>query len=364
MSLQRNERREEVPLEACRFAASFTTGKGDGKNVPFSSLARTAEPVPHWYWGKRCLHDFAGMDAADVLPVDYQHDDEEALGLVNARKVDETGLTLSGELVPFQPDDRCSEVIHKSAAGIPYQASIDFDPFDLVVEDIPEGFSTQVNGKTWQGPLTVFRNWKLNGMAVCLHGIDDGTNVRFSRKLSGATAAVTRFSKGPPMDGQPATPPATDTPPATPATPAPGAAPGAAPGTPTDKPADKPTDKPAETPPATPAPTETPPDNSGKMSRAQQFAQFQKEFSEAHAATLFSKHDRIEDARVEYCQLLTTENSKLKEDLGKFARPNQGNAPASFSGSGTPAAATKFSHLGPNLSKLAGALVMPTRKTS
>lgn len=188
-------RQEDVPIEACRFAADFQPGPAEGPSVPFTALARSANPVAHWYWGERCIHDFAGMTAADSLPVDWMHDDTEVLGMLTSKVATPAGLQVSGSLIPFTPTDRASEVIFKSKAGIPYQASIFFDPFSMVVEDVPAGFSTTVNGRLQAGPLTIFREWRLLGVAICLYGVDGGTNVAFSRRLSGQTVPITRFSK-------------------------------------------------------------------------------------------------------------------------------------------------------------------------
>lgn len=188
----------QVPVEACRFTADLSVGEatGDLKNIPFTSLARTAEPVGHWWWGPRTVHDFAGMIATPGFTVDYCHDQYEAMGFCNKQEVTDEGLVLSGELTPFKPDDRVAEVVSKSKRGVQYQASIDFDEFELVVEDVPPGTTAEVNGRTLDGPLTIFRQWKLNGLGICIHGVDGSTSLAFSKQPSGKTVAVTRFSKG------------------------------------------------------------------------------------------------------------------------------------------------------------------------
>lgn len=349
---ERTERQENIPVEACRFAADITMGKTEGglKPVPFTALARTAEPVAHWYWGPRCLHDFSGMEAAEVMTVDYCHFSTEVLGKIDQKKVTPEGLQLSGALIPFTADDRASEVIHKSAQGVPYQASIDFDEFELIVEDVPAGFSTEVNGQQWAGPLTVFRKWKLHGLGICPRGVDDGTSVKFSRKLSGQTAAVTRFSKGQPMGGESEAKP-TDNPAEKPVE------------TPAEKPADKPADKPTDKPAETPAASTTAPAGTTQLSRAEMAKPFVKEFGDTHGLTLFAKHDTIEAARVEFCQLMAADNKRLSDEVAKFSKGPQGESPASFGGSGQGAAKpNQFANLSEGLTKFAAGIRIPGKK--
>jgi hypothetical protein len=77
-------------------------------------------------------------------------------------------------------------VILKGQAGVPYQSSIDFDAFSVVLEYVPEGFSSEANGRTYDGPLTIFRQWDLQGVAVCLKPWDGGTEARFSKDAKDA----------------------------------------------------------------------------------------------------------------------------------------------------------------------------------
>lgn len=346
---ERTERQENIPVEACRFAADITMGKTEGglKPVPFTALARTAEPVAHWYWGPRCLHDFSGMEAAEVMTVDYCHFSTEVLGKIDQKKVTPEGLQLSGALIPFTADDRASEVIHKSAQGVPYQASIDFDEFELIVEDVPAGFSTEVNGQQWAGPLTVFRKWKLHGLGICPRGVDDGTSVKFSRKLSGQTAAVTRFSKGQVMAGETDDKKiGTETPPVVP---------------PAVPPVVPPVVEPAVVSPV--VPPVVPPPGSTQLSRAELAKPFVKEFGDTHGLTLFAKHDTIEAARVEFCQLMAADNKRLSDEVAKFSKGPQGESPASFGGSGQGAAKpNQFANLSEGLTKFAAGIRIPGKK--
>jgi hypothetical protein len=175
------EQTKQIPIAALRFAADLEMGdNGEGaKTVPIKVKARGAQAVDHWYFG-RMVHDLAGMSLSKPrLAIDYCHREDEVLGYAN--KFDtEGGLVASGALTPFQERDRASEVIFKSQQGVPYEASIFFDPAELVLEEVPHGMSVPVNGLTFEGPGVVARRWTLRGLAVCPYGQDKNTAVEFS----------------------------------------------------------------------------------------------------------------------------------------------------------------------------------------
>src|SRR5207253_1789591 len=106
---------------------------------------RSTQPVDHWYFG-RIVHDLAGMSLSKQrLTIDYCHREDEVIGFAN--KFDTAGgLVASGALTPFSDKDRASEVIFKSGEGVPYEASIFFDPVEMVLEYVPQGMAVPVNG--------------------------------------------------------------------------------------------------------------------------------------------------------------------------------------------------------------------------
>src|SRR5688572_6779918 len=182
---------KQIPIAALSFAADLVMGdNGDGaKTIPIKVKARGAQAVDHWYFG-RMVHDLAGMSLSKPrLAIDYCHREGEVLGFAN--KFDtEGGLVASGALTPFQNKDRASEVIFKSQQGVPYEASIFFDPAELVLEEVPQGMSVPVNGLQFAGPGVVARKWTLRGLAVCPYGQDKNTAVEFSAGQQPTEVAV------------------------------------------------------------------------------------------------------------------------------------------------------------------------------
>lgn len=216
---QTNEQFRDVPAGAMVMRSApidfkFEANRPVGAPVAIEILARTPEPVEHWFWGA-IVHDLAGMTSKPSIPLDYQHDPGEVLGFADGINPDQgAGLKLSGKLIPFEPTDRASEVIAKKSAGVPYEASIDWSD-KAVIEEVPTGMTTNVNGRTFAGPLCVVRKWTLRGCAVCLQGVDSGTSIATRFANDAAKIKVQTFSETPTMaETNPANPANPTTPPA------------------------------------------------------------------------------------------------------------------------------------------------------
>lgn len=181
----------DVPADALRFEMNstlqFAEQSDNPDRVPISMLARTPEPISHWYWG-RVVHDMKGMfTRKPTAPIDYCHNGSwsvsDLIGFANKFKADpKEGLTIEGELVSTRGDDVARDVIDKGRAGIPFECSIDFRGSGIVIENVGEGASTKVNGYTFEGPGVVIRKWPLRSVAVCPYGADSGTKSAFAEK--------------------------------------------------------------------------------------------------------------------------------------------------------------------------------------
>jgi hypothetical protein len=177
---------ERRPAEAFCLSAEleFSEGAGDEGEIPIRVVARTAKPVEHPCWG-RIVHDLAGMRVKPTIPLDYVHDAREVIGYLDSFERDNTrGLVCAGALVPFG-EDRAAEVAHKGQRGVPYQASIYFGGPGVKIQEIGVGEKAEVNGYSLDGPAVIVRKWPLSGVAICPHGADRGTVVRFSDDQDG-----------------------------------------------------------------------------------------------------------------------------------------------------------------------------------
>lgn len=171
-----------------RFAFSdrmqFAEGNSETGILPFRMLARSTAPIDHYYWG-RIVHDMAGLIVRkDSITVDYTHDYDEVIGFANQFAVTDAGLEVSGSLVTTQANDRADEVYRKGRAGVPYEASIDWNGPEVELEYIPSDVTTEVNGMQFAGPGYVVRKWSLRAIAICRYGADPDTRTQFSKSES------------------------------------------------------------------------------------------------------------------------------------------------------------------------------------
>lgn len=179
-----NERKtEQVPAAALRFVVGDVElgDNGEGaKTAPFRMVARSGQPIEHWYWGN-VVHDLSGMRHRGRVPIDYAHDESQVIGYANKFSTESGDLVVSGALVPYKDDDTASRVVHLAKNGVPFEASINFGGDGIAIERVDEGQSTQVNGYEFSGPGVVVREWPLRGVAVCPYGADGGTSTEFSQ---------------------------------------------------------------------------------------------------------------------------------------------------------------------------------------
>jgi len=169
---------QAIPTAACRLAGGEVhlgdNGQG-AKSAPIKLKARSGDSIDHWYWG-RVVHDLAGMRVHKPrLTVDYAHNESEVLGYVNNFDSTSGDLFASGALTPWREDDRASEVMFKMREGVPYEASIFFGGDGIKIQEVQEGQVEQVNGRQFEGPGVIIREWPLRGIAICPYGADSNT---------------------------------------------------------------------------------------------------------------------------------------------------------------------------------------------
>lgn len=186
----------KVPQSAMRAAIGrcefLSPDPDDGDRVetqtlrgPIKLTASSGVPFTHWFWG-RLVFDFAGMAHGERLTLDWCHDPDRIIGYADQVSTDSGQLTIAGELVAANDDDKAAELLVKGRAGVPYQGSIYFDPLNnLTIEEIQAGMSASVNGQQLAGPLTVIRTCLLRGAAMCPYGADPYTHSEFSQGDAG-----------------------------------------------------------------------------------------------------------------------------------------------------------------------------------
>lgn len=202
----------------CTFTAPLETGAAaeDGR-IPIKMLARSNQPIQHYWWG-RVLHDFGTMTHEPKIVMDYEHGDP--VGFLDTFTITEKGLEVSGYLTPGA-NGTAKDAAGTMLAGIPMQASINFADDTIGYEEIPAGVKATVNGREFEGELTVIRNWKLRGVALCRYGYDSRTKSELFSQGDREISAI-RLNKQEELSMSAAPAPKTDpsTTPAAPAQPA------------------------------------------------------------------------------------------------------------------------------------------------
>jgi len=288
-----------IPEHARRFAAPCELKAGDkADSVAVHILARSPEPLDHWYWGL-CVHDLDGMQThKEKLALDYVHDNEQILGYLDTFEHRDGGLWADGKLL--LTSERAKQIYSDHQGGVPYEASIAFDLDGLVTEFVQRNATAIVNGREMAGPLLVFRQWNLRGVAICPHGYDKHTLTEFCA----ANPHLARFT--PPEDA--AEDPdaetggaAEDPPPAAEAE--------------TDKPAPEPkiVDEEPETPESEASAADPPADPAAQ--RAAEGAVFVAEFGDERGPKYFTRGLSLDQARAEYTRELAEENQSLRDRL-------------------------------------------------
>lgn len=176
-------RSEQVPAAALQFSVGefeLASNGESARSAPFRMVARTGQPIEHWFWGN-VVHDLSGMRMhKSRVPIDYNHDSGEIIGYANHFDSESGDLVVTGALVPFKDSDRATEVIHKQREGVPYEASINFGGDGIRMERVQEGATAHVNGYEFSGPGVIIREWPLRGIAVCPYGADANTSTQLA----------------------------------------------------------------------------------------------------------------------------------------------------------------------------------------
>jgi hypothetical protein len=186
----------KVPQAACMFGGGVVELGDNGqaaKSAPIKLKARSGDPIEHWFWGK-VIHDLAGMRTHKPrLTVDYGHNSDEVLGYLNHFDITSGDLIASGALTPWREDDRASEVMFKMRQGVPYEASIFFGGDGIKIEEVPQGMVQTVNGRQFEGPGIIVREWPLRGVAICPYGADQNTESSMLSSDGGNTVSVEKI---------------------------------------------------------------------------------------------------------------------------------------------------------------------------
>ncbi len=142
------------------------------KKRTFTGVAYSGEPIlDHWYWD-RVIFDLDSIQIKGRIPALLEHCSKQRAGAINSHSINyEQGLVISGDLMS---NEFGSQVAQDSDDGFPWQMSVRIEPGN--VEEIAPDKTVFVNGKNYQGPITVFRGGRIREVSFCALGADDNTS--------------------------------------------------------------------------------------------------------------------------------------------------------------------------------------------
>lgn len=150
-------------------------------------VAYTGDAVKSWFGP--IIVDLAGRKAGEKHPLLRQHNPEKALGVANSAEVVDNELLVRGQIAVKTSEG--ADVRELSRIGFEWQASIGFDVLRL--EEIEDGVSVEVNGRVFEGPGRIVREWEHAETSLVIWGRDPATSATVfaepERPAKGATMA-------------------------------------------------------------------------------------------------------------------------------------------------------------------------------
>ena len=153
----------------------------EGQKRKFKGTAYAGGRVDgHWYWGRSgVVFDLDGIEIDKPAALLEEHFSSSRIGVV--RNVDTNGkIDVSGD---FLTNEKAQEIVQDSDDGFPFQMSMMIDPGSI--EEVSQGKTVIVNGQSFEGPITVFRQNRIREFTICSTGADRNTSIKaFSGKAN------------------------------------------------------------------------------------------------------------------------------------------------------------------------------------
>ena len=132
------------------------------------------------YWGRSgVVFDLDGIEIDKPTALLEEHFGSSRIGVVQT--VDTNGkIDVSGD---FLTNTKAQEIVQDSDDGFPFQMSMMIDPGSI--EEVSQGKTVIVNGQSFEGPITIFRQNRIREFTICSTGADRNTSIKaFSGKAN------------------------------------------------------------------------------------------------------------------------------------------------------------------------------------
>ena len=175
---------DDAPNNAYQFLAGDVQTQidktGDKTKRTFSGVAYHGGQIDdHWYWGN-LVFDLDNLDLADgKVPMLVEHDRDQRCGFINSHNIGDAGLSIDGTLLS---NEHGTTIANDADEGYPWQMSVSIKP--TRVETVESGQVT-VNGRTFNAPVTIFRQNTIREVSFCALGADRHTNAQVFNENQG-----------------------------------------------------------------------------------------------------------------------------------------------------------------------------------
>ena len=111
------------------------------------------------------------MQIKGRIPALLEHSSRQRAGAINTHTIShQEGLVVHGDLMS---NEFGTQVAQDSDDGFPWQMSVRIEP--AKTEEVAADQTVIVNGKTLQGPITIFRGGRIREVSFCALGADENT---------------------------------------------------------------------------------------------------------------------------------------------------------------------------------------------
>jgi hypothetical protein len=159
---------EEVKPQEYFFKLAPTI-ETEGSTRKFSGVAYGGGVITDHSWWDRVIFDLSTTKAENKMPVLLEHDSREIVGYTEQVQVS-TNIVVSGVISGQETGQKVAAMADE---GFPWQMSVRLKPD--TISDIGKGDSVEVNGKKYQGPITVLRDSIIREVSFCALGADRNT---------------------------------------------------------------------------------------------------------------------------------------------------------------------------------------------
>lgn len=144
-----------------------------GLPAKFSGIAYSGGFVPDY----GVVIDMASTTYKQKMPLLDSHMRAEILGVIDQAATQDGRMAVAGQLFSDMAGSAAERIAKLAQRGVPFEMSVGIYAFTR--EFFPAGKSVQVNGQTFNGPVTVLRNGQVREVSIVTLGADPRTESTF-----------------------------------------------------------------------------------------------------------------------------------------------------------------------------------------